>query len=182
MARMTINGFGQLEINNCAFRRDGRVEAQCALSTADFSESVPCENGMILAVDKLNKTVKFAAASETLPVAIVYSAEHTYEVGKQGLKDFKAVPGDIYPRLGYLSRGDLFTTNCVCYSASDYATESALESALDSVGTTAIYGTFSSEGAIAIAPTTLPTNGCALRVVKKTTMPDGQIAIQFQVL
>ena len=29
--RFVIDGFGQLELNQVAFRRDGRVEAQCAL-------------------------------------------------------------------------------------------------------------------------------------------------------
>ena len=36
MARMVIDGYGQVELNNVAFRRDGRIEAQCALDTADF--------------------------------------------------------------------------------------------------------------------------------------------------
>ena len=31
MAKMTIDGYGQVELNNVAFRRDGRIEAQCAL-------------------------------------------------------------------------------------------------------------------------------------------------------
>jgi len=29
--RLVIDSFAQLELNNVAFRRDGRVEAQCAL-------------------------------------------------------------------------------------------------------------------------------------------------------
>ena len=56
--RLPIDGYGQLELNNAAFRRDGRIEAQCALSS-DFSAKVPAENGMILAVDKGHKTVGF---------------------------------------------------------------------------------------------------------------------------
>ena len=48
--RMVIDGYGQLELNNVAFRRDGRVEAQCALDATDFAD-VPAENGMLLAVD-----------------------------------------------------------------------------------------------------------------------------------
>ena len=54
MARLQISGYGQVELNNCAFRRDGRIEAQCALSTIDFA-SVPAENGMILRVKKDKK-------------------------------------------------------------------------------------------------------------------------------
>ena len=52
MARMVIDGYGQVELNNVAFRRDGRIEAQCALDTADFDATTPCENGMILRVKK----------------------------------------------------------------------------------------------------------------------------------
>ena len=28
--RFTIDGYGQVELNNVAFRQDGRIEAQCA--------------------------------------------------------------------------------------------------------------------------------------------------------
>ena len=27
--RLVISGYGQVELNNVAFRRDGRIEAQC---------------------------------------------------------------------------------------------------------------------------------------------------------
>ena len=45
LTRFVIDGYGQLELNQVAFRRDGRVEAQCALDDTDFA-SVPAENGM----------------------------------------------------------------------------------------------------------------------------------------
>lgn len=181
MARMTITGFGQVEINNVAGLRSGNIEAQCALDTGNFSASVPCENGMILAVDAVSRKVKFAAASETLPVALVYTAEHQYDETKTGLKDFRTIPGEFYPRLVYLITGDKFTTNCICYSTSDYATNSALISALDSVATTPVYATYSTEGAISISAS-LPTTGLKLEVVKRTTMPDGTIGVQFRVM
>ena len=31
LQKMEKKGYGQLELNNVAFRRDGRIEAQCAL-------------------------------------------------------------------------------------------------------------------------------------------------------
>ena len=62
MARMVIDGYGQVELNNVAFRRDGRIEAQCALDTAAFGSQDVCENGMILRVDKANK--KSSSATE----------------------------------------------------------------------------------------------------------------------
>ena len=43
LKRLVIEGFGQLELNNVAFRRDGRIEAQCALDSTDFA-SVPVLN------------------------------------------------------------------------------------------------------------------------------------------
>lgn len=60
MAKLEKIGYGQLELNQVAFPRTGRIEAQCALGT-DFSEEVPAENGMILAIDKVNRTVGFAS-------------------------------------------------------------------------------------------------------------------------
>ena len=55
--RFVIDGFGQLELNQVAFPRDGRVEAQCKLDDTDFA-SVPAENAMLLAVDRVNRAVK----------------------------------------------------------------------------------------------------------------------------
>ena len=34
--RLAKNGYGQLELNQVAFRRDGRIEAQCALDATDL--------------------------------------------------------------------------------------------------------------------------------------------------
>jgi len=175
MARLVIDGYGQLEINNCAFRRDGRIEAQCALDTTDFNGKV-AENGMILAVDNVNRVVKFAV-NTSLPVAINYSSEHIYDERTPGLKNFALGTNDFYPRLGYLSVGDKFTTNCISYNTTEFATETALKSAVES-GT--VYGTTSSDGSIAVS-TTVPTVGVVLRAVKGTTMPDGQYGVKFQV-
>ena len=55
MARMIIDGYGQVELNNVAFRRDGRIEAQCKPDETDFSQAV-VENGMLLAVDNVART------------------------------------------------------------------------------------------------------------------------------
>lgn len=177
--RLTIDGYGQVELNNCAFRRDGRIEAQCAPDSA-FS-TVPVENGMLLEVDNVNRVVKFASDTRA-PYALVYSAEHQYDERKGGLKDFAlAGTDDFYPRLGYLALGDKFTENCVCYDTSDWANDAALISALAGVGTTPIYGGACSAGAIQLMKSE-PTYGPMLKVVKKTTMPDGSLGIKFQVL
>jgi hypothetical protein len=175
LARLVIDGYGQLELNNVAFRRDGRIEAQCALDETDFA-TVPAENGMLLAVDKVNKVVKFAT-DDTLPIALNYTAEHMYDERANGLKDFKLERGTFYPRVGYLAVGDLFTTNCISHEMTD---DDALKTAAAAVDTTPLYGGISADGSIAVG-TTAPTDGPVLNVVKATTMPDGQFALQFQV-
>lgn len=180
--RFVIDGFGQLELNNVAFRRDGRVEAQCALDATDFA-SVAAENGMLLAVDKANKKIKFATDA-SLPIALNYSAEHMYDDRANGLKEFKInynSTGDyFYPRVGYLAVGDLFTTNCICYNDTEFADETALKAAFTAAATTPVYGGISPNGAILVSATK-PQVGPVLRVVKPFTMPDGTYAVQFQV-
>ena len=175
LKRLTINGFGQIELNNVAFRRDGRVEAQCDLDPVAFEE-VPAENGMLLAVDLKNRLIKFATDA-SLPIAINYSAEHLYSASALGLKNFALKAGEFRPRLGYLAVGDKFTTNCVCYDDSEFNSEDALKTALESA---TVYGGISEKGAIKVTKTK-PTVGPVL-IAKKFSMPDGQFGIQFHVL
>lgn len=174
--RFVIDGYGQLELNQVAFRRDGRVEAQCALDDTDFA-LVPAENGMLLAVDRVNRKIKFAV-DDSLPIALNYTTEHMYDERANALKDFKLELGEFYPRLGFLSVGELFTTNCFGYDA-DFADDDAVKNV--DLTTTDVFGGISSEGAILLAKTA-PSAGPVLKVVEKTTMPDGQFALKFQVL
>jgi len=190
--RYVIDGFGQLELNQVAFRRDGRVEAQCALDATDFAD-VPAENGMILAVDRINRAIKFATENnvEVMPVAINYTTEHMYDERANALKDFKLERGTFYPRLGFLSAGELFTTNCIGYDSEEWtATGSGdtaktadenFEAACKAIKTTPLYGGVSDEGAIAVSATA-PTYGPVLKVVEATTMPDGTFGLKFQVV
>ena len=180
--RFVIDGFGQLELNQVAFPRDGRVEAQCALDDTDFA-SVPAENGMLLAVDRVNRKIKFPT-SEVIaecPVALNYTTEHMYDERANALKDFKLERGTFYPRLGFLSVGELFTTNCFGYDSEDFADDDAVKEAAAAIATTPMYGGVSDEGAIALSDAA-PEAGPVLKVVEKTTMPDGQFALKFQVL
>lgn len=183
MARMVIDGFGQVELNNVAFRRDGRIEAQCALDTAAFTSNVPCENGMILRVKKAEHKITFADASAANQLyALNYTTEHMYDERKPGLKEFylsaqkNAIGQDFYPRVGYLAAGDLWTTNCV--DLGSYADASAVASALASGEVYAAVGT---QGAVVLGAAA-PTVGPVIQVIKKTTMPDGTDAFQLQVL
>lgn len=183
MARMVIDGFGQVELNNVAFRRDGRIEAQCALDTAAFAENVPCENGMVLRVKKAEHKITFADASAANQLyALNYTSEHMYDERKPGLKNFSlsaqknAIGEDFYPRVGYLAAGDLWTSNCV--DLGSFASAAAVASALASGEVFAAVGT---QGALVLG-SAAPTVGPVIQVIKKTTMPDGQDAFQFQVL
>ena len=179
LQRLVIDGFGQLELNQVAFPRDGRVEAQCALDDTDFA-SVPAENGMLLAVDRVNRKIKFAT-DDSMPIALNYTTEHMYDERQVGLKDFKLELGSFYPRMGFLSVGELFTTNCLAYDSDEFASEDDLFDAFDDIKNTALYGGISANGAIKLSATK-PSVGPALLVVEKTTMPDGQFAAKFQVL
>lgn len=183
--RLTIDGYGQVEINNCAFRRDGRIEAQCAPDATSFSQ-IAVENGMLLAVDKVNGKVVFATSDSTLPVALVYSAEHGYKVEEDALKGFAIKPGDGFlPREGYLAVGDTWTENCIGYDStvdSEWTSESAFVSALKGYKATRLYGGITDNGAIVISATA-PTVGPVLLVTNgDTTMPDGSRGVQFQVI
>ena len=182
--RLVIEGFGQVELNQVSFRRDGRIEAQCALDATDFA-SVPAENGMLLAIDRVNRTVKFptAANAAKMPIALNYTTEHMYDERANALKDFKLERGTFLPRLGFLSVGELFTTNCICMNENDFADEDALATATEATAltTTPVYGGISDNGAIKVSATK-PTAGPVLLAVEKTTMPDGQFALKFQVL
>ena len=177
--RFVIDGYGQLELNQVAFPRDGRVEAQCALDDEDFA-SVPAENGMLLAVDRVNRKIKFptSAVIANCPVALNYTTEHMYDERANALKDFKLEKGTFYPRLGFLSVGELFTTNCMGYDAA-FADDDAVREV--DLSSTDVYGGVSDEGPILLLKAA-PEEGPVLKVVEKTTMPDGQFAFKFQVL
>lgn len=160
-------GYGQIELNQCAFRRDGRIEAQCKIEGADY-----VENGMILAIDNTKREVRYPAASDYM-FGLNYTSEHMYDerlVG--GLKYYKTDKDSFLPRLGYLAVGDKFTTNTVVYDAADI--------------TTMVYGYVKAgdNGYIRLSATE-PNDAIAgaplLRVIDaKATMPNGAPAVKFQ--
>lgn len=185
LQRLVIDGFGQLELNNVAFRRDGRIEAQCYLDATDFA-NIPAENGMLLAVDKINRAICLPTSAKAgLPIALNYTTEHMYDERTPGLKNFKLERGTFLPRMGYLAVGDLFTTNCVCYDDEEFeasapkTAEDVFVEALDAIKTTKLYGIRCDNGAIKVTATA---TNADLLVVKKTTMPDGQLGIKFQAI
>lgn len=179
LTRIACDGYAQLELNQVAFRRDGRIEAQSKLkvfeaSTGEdgFDKSHPAENGMLLVFDAAKREIRKPAAA-TDKVLLNYTTEHMYDERTPGLKNFCLVPGTFLPRLGYLATGDKYTTNCVSYDADTYATEAALWTA---VKANQFYACPCEDGSHYIS--TSATNAVA-KVVKVTDLPDGQTAVQF---
>ena len=162
------NGYGQLELNQVAFRRDGRIIAQYKID----AEIPYVENGMLLAVDYAAKTVKYPEANQVTGLALNYTAEHMYDERlANGLKHFKLDNGTFLPRLGLLAAGDRFTTNTVIC---DYAVvEAGLKAG------TAHYGHATADGYITVDTTA---EKAVLQVIEATTMPDGSKAIKFVAL
>ena len=178
LQRFKIDGYGQLELNAVAFRRSGRIEAQCELDATDFAE-VPAENGMLLAVDNVNRVVKFVKEGNIYPVALNYSSEHMYDERHNALRDFKLERGEFLPRMGYIGAGDKYTTNCLAYDTAEFPVDGALVAALETIGTTPLYAKACENGAHQI---TKDSKDAIALVIAKTTMPDGQLAVKFQAL
>lgn len=175
--------YAALELNNVAFRRDGRVEAQSPL----VKEVEIAENGMILAIDKANGYVRKPADGDSALAVpplygLNYSAEHNYDSTHDSLGEFhlKADGQDFYPRLGYLAVGDLFTTNCLAYDTATYSTPDAFIEAVTD-GTLVFGGIHESGAIVCTAEDAKPAFGPVLHIIKATTMPNGTFGIKFQV-
>lgn len=162
-------GYGQIELNQCAFRRDGRIEAQCKIADGiDF-----IENGGIFAIDNVKHEIGYPTADSYM-FGLNYTSEHMYDERLAGgLKYYKTDKGSFLPRLGYLAVGDKYTTNTVVY-------DSALTI------TNAVYGYVKAgdKGYIRLSatkPTDAIDGAPLLRVIDaKATMPNGAPAVKFQ--
>jgi len=201
--RYSINGYSVLELNQVAFPTTGTIEAQCKLdyykpaegtvpASGDFktlstdANGVICEVGMLLAVDKANGVIKLPTANEANPIGLNYTTEWIYDSYKKGLNKFAMTQdiagGEYLPRIGYLTVGDKFTTNCLAYDTTEFADDDAVDAALAAYKTTAVYGGISTTGAILLTATK-PTVGPVLKVVKDYTLPDGlSHGVMFQVI
>ena len=175
LTRFKIDGYGQLELNAVAFRRSGRIEAQCKI--ADGIDYI--ENGMLLAVDNVERVVKYVAEGVNLPVALNYSTEHMYDERANALKNFKLDRDTFLPRMGYQGAGDKYTTNCLAYDTEEFADDAALKAAVENVKNVRLYAKACANGAHQI---TKSADGAVCLVLAATTMPDGQFAVKFQAL
>ena len=171
MANIVRNGYGQLELNRVAFRRDGRVEAQVPYdTTADHV----FENGMVVTIktDATGKRVVPGVVEGGL-CGILYTSEELYDTRKPGLKNFGVVVEngevkgpegyDVYPRIGFLAAGDVFTTNTVV-KTDDFTAGKTVKVAATGEWTVG-------EGA-----------GPEGVVNQVYTMPDGQAAVEIEII
>ena len=171
MATIKRNGYGQLELNRVAFRRDGRVEAQVPYDVSKDGQVY--ENGMVVIIETTadHKVAKVGAIADGDLYGIVYTSEELYRT--PGLKNFGVVVEggeakgpegyDVYPRIGFLAAGDVFTTNTVVNS-DDFTVGAKVY-----VAATGEWTTKSAEaGPIGV-------------VNQVYTMPDGQAAVEIEI-
>ena len=164
LIKLAKEGYGQLELNFAAFRRNGAIEAQCKL--AEGIEFI--ENGMLLAVDRATRTVKYPTGAEGEVIALNYTTEHMYDERERGLKYFKLDKNTFLPRLGYIGTPDKFTTNTVCYEEGTTPADYKYGKACAEEGF---------EGYIELTNTRA---GAYVEIINAdTTMPDGQKAVKF---
>ncbi len=187
-----INGYPVLEANVLKARHTGRIWSQYELDETSFSTGM-AYNGMILAIDDKNKSVKLPVATTSADevYALHFSPEAEYE--HKGLNTF-AVAREAkqnepnvsvhYPRMFELSVGDTFHTTCVNYDNSNIAsiTTTASNSVKSIVsGTTGhVYGGVDTTGFIKLS-TTKPTVGPVLECVAQDTLPNGDWAVKLVV-
>lgn len=187
-----INGYPVLEANVLKARHTGRIWSQYELDETSFSTGM-AYNGMILAIDDKNKSVKLPVATTTADevYALHFSVEAEYE--HKGLNTFavarEAVESEPnvsvhYPRMFELSVGDTFHTNCVKLDGSNVTsvTTTDVTSVKSIVSSTTghVYGGVDASGYIMLN-TTKPTVGPVLECVAQDTLPNGDWAVKMVV-
>ena len=190
--RLTIDGYASIELNRVSFSLTGRVVADLPLS-ADFTTAKPAENGMILAADYVTGEVDLpTGVNDARVLGLHCSPEKEYDPNLTGLNQFKLTaqttsryqmsPQGHYPRLGILSVGERFTTNCISYDEADYTNNAGALAALAAYATTPVYGTVSNTGAILLDTALAGTETVALQVMGFGTMPNGDVGVKFVVI
>lgn len=153
------DNYAQVEDNHLSAKRDGRVYAQLP---ADDSLDV-LENGMFVKYDYAEGKVDLTGDG---PWMMVYNEEKLYDERKQMHRDYAMLRSDFYdgqmvPRVLGMVPGDVWTTNAL--AKGDYA-----------VGDKVAPG---SDGFLAAGE---GDGTLVAKVVKETTMPDGQPAVKLQ--
>lgn len=186
MARLNEGyGYGQLELNQFAAPRDGRIEAQLPLDAEVFhkgttaADDVPAEVGMVLKVDKANKKITAAIPAEFDVYALNYSTEHMYDERTPQLRNFRMYPADkgydftghddFYPRMGFFALSDRFTTNTVELNGAKF--DNTIVGKKAYVGEDGYWWIEAAQN-----------YGPVAEVVEKTTMPDGAPAVKLMIV
>lgn len=171
--------YGVVELNKLAAVRTGEIEAQYELDGTDFATN-PAENGMLLKVDHVAKSVKLPSGATDADAFYLHaSVEKDYE-GK-GRKYFAVERGTFLPRLMKLNRGDRFETNAVQYDDVTYADFATLSAAIDA---TTVYGVPDASGYINIVADVAASTDVevvVLKAVEGVTLPNGENGIKFVV-
>lgn len=177
--RLVADANGVLEKNAVTYPRTGNIMAMYPLA-----ETVAkAENGMLLGVNYANGVIEYPTTNSDA-IMILDSAEKEYDSNVVGLDQHYLTPAHGYmPRLGKLEVNDRFTTSTVAYDNAVFADVEAIAAAVEAG--TAVYGkpctTAGFEGCIELTKT-LPTTKVALKVVKVTTIPNGDAGIKFAVI
>lgn len=181
-------GFAQVEPNHLSGIVTGEIYAQLpahvktATLTADSITQL--EQGQFAKYDYANGEVNFTGDGEFM---LVYNEEKLYDERFQNHKDFVLKAADftdnrIFPRLIKTHVGDILTTNAIAVpNTSNIATVGTASLAVGNfltVGTNGFLKLVTSTGDT--AATTMPATGMVWKVVKETTMPDGQKAVKIQ--
>lgn len=163
MALLTKNGYGQVEPNHLSAQRTGQIYAQLpAVGTI-----TRLENGQFVKYNYADGVVDFVGEGEWM---LVYNEIKLYDKARQTYKDFAlkttdSVDGKIYPRVFKTNVGDIFTTNLV-------------EPTVDDTLTVGTLFTVSATGIL--TEDAAPVDGeMVWQLVKKYTLPDGQVAGKF---
>ena len=179
--------YAVLEPNLLAARRTGQVRAQLPLNATDFATE-PAQNGTLLSYDMADGSVKLPGANGTTTgLMLHFSVEKEYDHIRPGLNNFAVWrqvanenPGSPYPRLFQLHLGDTFTTDAVRTNA---GTRTAAQTAEDFAALTVghVYQVNTDGFIDAAAGTQTTITGVRVKLVAKTTLPDGGLACKFQV-
>ena len=163
MALLTKIGYGQVEPNHLSAQRTGQIYAQLP-AVGTITE---LQNGTFVKYNYADGVVDFVGEGEWM---LVYNEVKLYDKARQTYKDFRletanAVAGKIYPRVFKTNVGDIFTTNLVDTT----------------VANTLTVGTLFTVGATGILTedATLVDGQMVWQLVKKYTLPDGQVAGKF---
>ena len=188
---MTRKGYGQVEPNHLSGIVTGQIYAQLpAATTKTVSNGVTTyggitqlEQGQFAKYDYAAGKVNFTGEGEFM---LVYNEEKLYDERKQSHKDFvyKAADftdGKMFPRLIRTYVGDIMTTNTIAVAnTSNTAPIGDTSLKVNDYLTISNTGFLTKVAGTGNADATMPASGMVWKVVKETTMPDGQPGVKIQ--